>query len=106
MAKASPTKSQVWGYLDTEVQNNRFHTYYEIEFKFGGKQCRPVLCRILHSAYEQKRYDSHFWDVVFTEGQYPIVAKSAIMGLGVTKGGFWRKIVTAIRRRIRAVRGW
>lgn len=63
----------VLDYIDAENDENRCHTYYELENHFGGKPCRDKLRVVLRYAYLEGILDSNeFWERLLEDGGYPI----------------------------------
>lgn len=68
---------QVWDFISAESDENRFHTYYELETQFGGKDHRIELMTTLRYAFlaGQLDYDK-FWEKLVENGGCPIEANN------------------------------
>lgn len=67
---------QVWDYICSESEENRFHTYYELESNFGGRPCRDNLCVVLRYAFLAGQLENDvFWEKLVEKSGSPIEAK-------------------------------
>ena len=71
---------EVLKYLDSELLNEKCHTFYEIEGSFKKSEInRYQLIPILRYVYlSDVKIDQKFWDVLLTSGECPREAKGII----------------------------
>lgn len=68
--------AQVWDYICSESEENRFHTYYDLETRFGRKACRIEMLTTLRYAFLAGRLDCDvFWEKLLEKSGFPIEAK-------------------------------
>lgn len=67
---------KVWNYISNESDENRYHTYYELEAQFGGKTCRFELMTTLRYAFLAGQLDDDmFWEKLVENAGSPIEAQ-------------------------------
>ena len=70
---------EFYSFIDQIIEKKQYKTFYDIESKFGGKQSRINIIKMLKYAMLTNRFkDDDFQKNLFEEGQYPIETKTII----------------------------
>ena len=61
-------------YADREWLDRTYYTFYEYEYKFGGKANRHSLIAIFRYMFLNNTFDTEFWDTLIKPHEHPIEA--------------------------------